>query len=107
VNHEEAWPVSSLTLGGITYTKAQAIGILQRPTKGDKSYSMAAQLIATKLNLAAGSEGSCILDRVNTADSWLAQYRIGTKVNNWNGGESTHNILDDYNNGRMCAGHMD
>jgi SdrD B-like domain len=106
VNHPENWPVESLTLGATTYSKAQAIGILQRPTKGDKTYSLAAQLIATKLNLSAGSNGSCIVATVADADEWIIDYPIGSKVKNNAPGDAIQNTLDSYNNGNMCAGHM-
>jgi hypothetical protein len=112
VNHPAAWPVSSLYLGGVLYTKQQAIEVLQRATKGDVTYSMAAQLIATKLNLANGNVSSCITSTVVSADSWLSTYPIGSGVKGnssaWtNTGNSLHNTLDDYNNGRMCAEHID
>ena len=108
-NHEENWPVNSLTLGGTTYTKAECLAILRRPTKGDRSYSMAAQLISTKLNLARGTNSSCISTTVSSADAWMASNPIGSKPNNtqWNAGSGYHDTLDDYNNGRMCAPHMD
>lgn len=106
VNHPENWPVSSLVLGNTTYTKEELIGILKRPTRGDKTYSLSAQLIATKLNLADGSEGSCITETVADADAWLIIYPIGSKVKNNAAGDEIHETLDDYNNGRMCAGHM-
>jgi hypothetical protein len=73
---------------------------------------MAAQLIATKLNLANGNASSCITSTVVSADSWLAQHPIGSGVKGnssaWsNPGNTLHNTLDDYNNGRMCAEHID
>jgi hypothetical protein len=108
VNHPENWPLSGMTLGSTYYTKAQCIEILKRPTKGDVTYSMAAQLIATKLNLARGTQASCISSTVTSADAWLTTYPVGTKPNNaaWTVGNPVHNTLDDYNNGRLCAPHM-
>ncbi|HEU0032639.1 MAG TPA: DUF4215 domain-containing protein [Kofleriaceae bacterium] len=55
-NHEEAWPVTSLTLGTVTYTQAELLAILQTPVKGNGLISLAHQLIAAKLNVAAGAE---------------------------------------------------
>lgn len=109
VNHPEDWPVQSLTLGGITYTKAEAIDVLKRPTKGDKTYSMAAQLIAAKLNLANGTNATCIGADVVAADEWLKKYPIGSGRRypcDWTVGGPLHQKLDDYNNGRLCEGHM-
>ena len=74
----------------------------------DVTYSMAAQLIATKLNLAAGNNASCIQMTVIKADAWLVQYPLGSKPGNlaWIVGDPIHKTLDDYNNGRMCAQHI-
>ena len=109
VNHPEDWPVQTLTLGGIVYTKDEAIHILKQPTKGDKTYSMAAQLIATKLNLARGCQASCIGSDVVLADDWLRKYPIGSGRRfpcDWVAGAPIHQKLDDYNNGRLCEGHV-
>jgi hypothetical protein len=107
VNHTEDWPLNFITLGCITYTKAQAIAILQRPTKGDNTYSMAAQLIAAKLNLADGNNSSCIAPTVASADAWLCSNPVGSGGKQaWGTGQPIHNTLDDYNNGRLCAPHM-
>ena len=51
-NHPNAWPVSSLKLGTVTYTKDQAIAILKTPVKGNGLVQLAHQLIAAKLNVA-------------------------------------------------------
>src|SRR5262249_18358203 len=47
-NHASAWPVSSLTIGGITYSKAQALKILNDSNSQDPTKMLAAQLIAAK-----------------------------------------------------------
>ena len=109
VNHEENWPVNGLSLGGTWYSKDQCLAILRRPTKGDRSYSMAAQLIAAKLNVANGALHDCIDETISSADTWMSTYKINSKPNNnaWNLGVDYHDTLDDYNNGRMCAPHMD
>mgnify|MGYP001588638825 CR=1 FL=1 len=58
-NHPEDWPVTSLTLGTVSYTQAQLLAILSTPSgsKGsaDASLILAKQLIAAKLNIANGS----------------------------------------------------
>ncbi|HEY0735145.1 MAG TPA: hypothetical protein VGD69_09595, partial [Herpetosiphonaceae bacterium] len=58
--HPEDWPVQSLTLGGVTYTKAQLLNILNTPPRGDATYIVAHQLIAVKLNIASGADPSAI-----------------------------------------------
>jgi hypothetical protein len=109
VNHPENWPVNAISLGGVIYTKDEAMLILKQPTKGDRTYSMAAQLIATKLNLANGTLATCIGDYVVAADEWLHNYPVGSArlfPCDWTTGNPIHNMLDDYNNGRLCVGHM-
>ncbi len=68
--------------------------------------SMAKQLIATKLNLAVGTDGSCINDTVAAADAWIiAHGGIGAVQRQWDGGDLLHDDLDAYNNGLLCAPH--
>jgi hypothetical protein len=108
-NHPEGWPVTSLTLGGVTYGRNDAIALMGTASKGDKSYDMFHQLAAAKLNVLAGNESSCIDATIAAADAWLAAHPPGSKVKgkDWgsSGGEALHSTLDDYNNGRLCAPH--
>ena len=106
-NHPEAWPVSSLALGGTTYTKAQLIAILGEAKAKDISYALAAQYIAASLNVLSGADGSCISATLAAADTWLASNAPGSGVpaNSaaWAAGEPLKNTLDNYNNGLLCA----
>lgn len=107
-NHPEAWPVTSVTLGGHPYTQAEAIDILKAAVKGDKSLSMAKQLIAAKLNVAAGNDDSCISDTIAAADTWLINHGgVGSGQRRWDDGDLLHDELDAYNNGLLCAPHRD
>jgi len=109
-NHGSRWPLESITLGAITYTKQQALAILNTPTLGDRTVALASQLIATKLNLAKGCDASCIGTTVVDADAWLTTYPVGTGSNSacdWSVGEPLHIRLDAYNNGLLCAPHED
>ena len=107
-NHPNNWPVTSITMGCKSYSRADAIKIMKKSAAGDKTYSMAAQLIATKLNLANGNNSSCITATVAAADTWLQQNPLGSGAKKtWTQGEPLHKALDDYNNGRLCASHMD
>jgi hypothetical protein len=109
-NHPDAWPVEEITIGGVTYTRSQAIGIMRRPERGDKTYTMFRALVAAKLNVAAGNESSCIEDTIEAADEWMAEHgpagsgvRGGGRRSPWRDGEPLYERLDDYNNGRLCA----
>ncbi len=110
-NHPDAWPVSSITIGGISYPKATAIMWLGKVGK-DKTTTIFASLVSAKLNQLMGNEDSCIagsMGAVVTADAWLAAHPVGSNVlassAYWQQIEPTHQTLDAYNNGLLCAPH--
>ena len=108
-NHPEAWPVSSITIGGRVYSKAVAISWMYEG--GDKTQTMFMHLVSAKLNLLIGTEASCISGTVGLADAWMATYPVGSKVKGsslaWKNGEPLSVQLDRYNNGMLCAPHRD
>jgi hypothetical protein len=108
-NHPDAWPVESITVGGISYTKAQAISWLSNVGK-DKTTTMFSSLVPAKLNLLIGNDGSCVSPTIAAADMWMAKYGpVGSNVSAssdaWSIGEPLHITMDNYNNGRLCAPH--
>jgi hypothetical protein len=109
-NHPEAWPVSSITIGGITYTKAQAITWLSTPVNGDASISLFHQLVPAELNALGSNTAGCITTVIQAADAWMKQYGpVGSGVSTSSpAGQiatSLETQLDNYNNGRLCAQH--
>jgi hypothetical protein len=108
-NHPEAWPVDSIVIGGVTYTKAQAIALMGRPDAGDKTFTMFRHLVAAKLNVLVGNESSCIDATIISADAWMALHPPGSHVGGgsaaWAVGAPLATTLDNYNNGLMCAPH--
>jgi hypothetical protein len=108
-NHPDAWPVQSITIGGVTYTKAQAISWIGRVGK-DKTTTMFAQLVAAKLSVKIGNDGSCVNPTIAAADAWMATYGpVGSNVAGgsaaWAAGAPLEQTLDSYNNGLLCAPH--
>jgi hypothetical protein len=106
-NHPEAWPVDSLVIGGVSYSKAQVLAIMDQPD-GDKTYTLFRALVAARLNLLAGAESSCVAGTISLADAWLATYGppgSGVRASSyaWRVGEPLYRTLDNYNNGMMCA----
>lgn len=77
-NHPEAWPMMSVTLGGVTYTQAQAIAIMDTPVGGDVTIILAYHLIAAKLNVANGASDS-IQDAIDAADAYLVAHPLYSK----------------------------
>jgi hypothetical protein len=106
-NHPEAWPVATITIGGVTYTQAQALAWLDAPD-GDKSVTMFRSLVSAQLNVLVGNDASCVSSTITAANAWLASYGpVGSKVKSaslaWKLGEPLHRTLDNYNNGMLCA----
>jgi len=112
-NHPTAWPVPGITVGGHTYTKAQAIAILSKVGK-DKAATMFSSLVPAMLNVMIGNESSCVAAYIAAGDAWLTTYvplgvgispAIAASSYAWTVGEPTHQTLDAYNNGQLCAPH--
>jgi len=74
-NHPEAWPVSELTLGDVTYGQRELLRILRLPVRGDATVITAKHLIAAKLNVLNGSDDS-IMDVVDAADELLKEHAL-------------------------------
>jgi hypothetical protein len=113
-NHSEAWLVDEITIGGVTYTKAEAIAIMLDVGRGDKTHTMFSALVAAKLNVLMGNDDSCVADTIAEADAWMADHgpvgsgvRAGGRNSPWRDGEPLYFVLDDYNNGLLCAPHRD
>jgi hypothetical protein len=93
-------------------TAALAVSLLDR--SGDASNGinkLYAQLLAAKLNIANGADGSAVLQTITPADAFLAQHGAA----DWGSLSSAQrqqvlawmSTLDDYNNGRVGPGHCD
>ena len=112
-NHPEAWPVSSITVGGMTFTKAQAITWLGNVGK-DKTTTMFSSLVPAMLNLLIGNDGSCVKSTIAAANIWMTPPTVGygpvgsnvpASSYAWSIGEPLHMQMDAYNNGLLCAPH--
>jgi len=112
-NHPNAWPVTTLTLGSQTYSQTELLAILNTPVHGDASIILAHQLIAAKLNIAAGSDPTPISSTIAHADSLLSgfsgklPYNVAPSSNIGQMMVSDASTLDNYNNGHLtpnCSG---
>ena len=107
-NHPDAWCVQTISIGGHDYPQDQAIAIINNSTSGDKTYSLAAQLISAKLNTdCGGADSSCVALAIIAADAWLVLHPVGSGVTSnsaeWKQVKAAYNTLTDYNEGRLCA----
>jgi len=75
-NNPAAWPASALpmTLGSQSYTKTELLAILKTPIKGDASLMLAHQLIAAKLNIANGANGTPVTSTITHANFLLSGF---------------------------------
>ena len=106
--HSEAWCCPTIVLGGKTYTKADAIGMIGKYSNDDATYRLAAQLIAAKLNLScANANSSCVNSAIARADVFLGKYPVGCHLVDskraWTKFLGTFNTLVAYNQGSLCA----
>jgi hypothetical protein len=109
-NHPEAWP-ASVTVGGVSYTRDEAIAWIKRSGK-DRTTTMFASLVSAKLNVQIGNDATCVQGTIDEADAWMATYGpVGRNVHAaslaWKIGEPLHRLMDNYNNGMLCAPHRD
>jgi hypothetical protein len=75
--HPEMWPVEYLSIGGVEYDSATLLWLLSY-SGSDVSHELARELVATKLNLAIGSDPS-ILATVKAADEYLRWFPPGSQ----------------------------
>jgi hypothetical protein len=104
-NHPELWAVNTLTLGGVTYTKAQLLAIMNNSTVSDASIILAKQLIAALLNQANGSSPLPLCGVVADANTLLTGCNLPCNVNTKSTlGKSMlndANTLEAYNLGKL------
>jgi hypothetical protein len=107
-NHEELWPVTSVTLGTVNYTAAQADAILGQSVEGNGLVSLAHQLIAAKLNVANGADPTAAASAIADADAMIGGLvvpPVGAGYLDPSTTSSLTQTLDDYNNGIIGPGH--
>jgi hypothetical protein len=108
--HPALWPVDSLTLGTVTYTKDQLIAILSTPVTTDASVILAKQLIAALLNLDNGSDPTPVCSTIADANALLDGCTVPCKIDNktqpttFKAMVNDAAVLDKYNSGALTPG---
>jgi hypothetical protein len=113
-NHASAWPVISLTIGGVAYSQAQLLDIFGMSPGGDASLILAHQLIAALLNEASGAVPSAAVAKaISDAQTWMAAnlgsnagLPYGVSSGSAAGQEATQlsGTLDDFNSDHCGTG---
>jgi hypothetical protein len=104
------WPVTSLTLGSINYTDLQLQAIFDTPAAGNGLIALAHQLIAAKLNVAKGADGSSIAGAIAAADALIGSLIVPPIGGGFLANSATSsltNTLASYNEGAIGPGHYD
>ena len=104
-NHEEAWPVTTLTLGSVSYSQPELLAILNQPVAGNGLIALSHQLIAAKLNVASGA-GS--VGDIAAADALIGALVVPPVGNGYLAPSTTSSLndaLDGFNNssGDTCG----
>jgi hypothetical protein len=105
-DHPARWPAEAITVGGVTYTKADALAIFNQLGDGDVTTILARQLISSVLNLLNGADTEAIENIVIDADQWLMDHPSGSKVEDGDReiGLTLAETLDAYNDGMIGPG---
>jgi hypothetical protein len=96
-NHPDDWPVTSLTLGTVTYTKTELLSILDTEPAGNGLIQLAHQLIAAKLNVANGATST---SAIGDADALIGDLVIPPVGSGYLDPSATSPLIDalsDYN----------
>lgn len=107
--HPEAWPVSSLALGGKSYAKTELLALLSSRSDGDASVVLARQLIAAKLNIASGTDPAAISATITHADGLLSSFArklpcdVTTSSATGQAMVTDGKTLEDYNHGLLSC----
>jgi hypothetical protein len=114
-NHPDAWPVTSLTIGGVTYSEADLLAIFAMDPGSDASLILAHQLIAAMLNQAAAANPpAAVTQALGSAQAWMAANKdadgrlpYGTPPGSAAANQATalSSTLDSFNNGLAGVPH--
>ena len=102
------WPVTGLTIGNVNYTNIQLCNIFNTPAAGNGLIILAHQLIAAKINIANGADGSAIAQAIADADALIGNLVIPPVGSGNLSPASTSALvtaLANYNEGATGPGH--
>jgi hypothetical protein len=107
-NNSNEWPVTTLTLGTVDYTDLQLQSIFDTPAQGNGLISLAHQLMAAKLNIANGADGTSVAATIASADALIGGLvvpPVGAGSLPSSSTSALTTTLDSFNNGLIGPGH--
>jgi hypothetical protein len=105
-----AWPVTTLTLGNVSYSQADLLAIFNKPAAGNGLISLAHQLIAAKLNVASGADDTAVAGVIVTADALIGNLVVPPVGSGSLSNASTSALtatLTAFNEGTIGPGHCE
>lgn len=109
-NNTNEWPVTGLTLGTVSYTDLELQSIFDKPAAGNGLISLAHQLIAAKLNIANGADGTDVAGAIAAADALIGGLvvpPVGTGSLTNSATSALNATLTSYNEGAIGPGHCE
>jgi hypothetical protein len=109
-NNINVWPVTSLSLGTVEYTDVQLCSILNTPAGGNGLIALAHQLIAAKLNIENGADGTDAAGCIAAADALIGDLVVPPVGSGSIAPKFTDDLvtcLTNYNEGATGPGHCD
>ena len=109
-NNTDVWPVNSITLGTVLYADVEMQSIFDQPAAGNGLISLAHQLMAAKLNIANGADGTAVTSAINDADALIGNRVVPPVGSGYLSSGSTSaliNTLTAYNEGSIGPGHCE
>lgn len=104
------WPVSSLDLGTVNYDVAELLSIFDTPAAGNGLLALAHQLIAAKLNVAAGADPTAVAADIAAADALIGALVVPPVGSGFLAPAVTSTLttaLTNYNEGATGPGHCE
>jgi hypothetical protein len=101
-NHEQ-WPVSQLQLGNRTYNRQELQSILGQALHGNGLVQLAQTEVVAKLNIANGTDGSCVQQTLAAVDALIGNLVIPPVGNGHLPLTPYVRTLGIYNEGGLCA----
>ena len=106
-NNANAWAVTSLQLGTVSYSDLQLCSIFNEAANGNGLTALAHQLIAAKLNVASGASCAAANQAIAAADALIGNLVVSPVGSGFLSPSSTSGLtltLDTFNSGGLCPG---
>ena len=104
-SHQESWPFEEIRIADQSFSKAEAIAIVEAETQ-EPTPLIQQQLIVYTLNIQYGADQSAVLDTVIDAYEWLNSHPAGSALSEGARQQAYElvNMLNEFNLGNLSPG---